>query len=600
VAFGKDQLEELRSRADIVEVIGAHVRLRRAGNRYTGLCPFHNEKTPSFSVSPDRGFFYCFGCGVGGTVFNFVMRIEGLSFPEAVQSLARRYGVTLPERGPAGAKPDQRDAMYRANELASDFFAHVLWNTPHGAPAREYLKSRGVERDIAESFKLGFAPNLSAALAKALDKHGVIEAGRKVGLVKADAGGSHDMFRARLMFPIRDVQGRVIGFGGRVLDDRLPKYINSPESPLYSKARNVYGLYEARQAIAKGDRALVVEGYLDAIAVWAAGFQEVVASLGTALTVDQLRLLGRYTRNVIACFDGDAAGRKASLRALETFLHAGLLGRGIFIPSGFDPDTLIRDQGAAAFGKLVDSAELLAENFIREQASAARESQEGCVRAAQRVTEMLRMVANPFDLDVLTRKAAFAIGVREEVLRDEARNAQRGQRAASKELPPKLVRRDALAKAEAGLVAIALEHPELREQIAREAVTADFADASLAAALGEICSSNRSRGEIEALVAERLSEEQQGLLSEILMTEDKATAAVPVEEPHIPQLEEFWAKSDAKMRTPKTGNLERARTELVKYVEFIRKRRGSGAPAAKLTAALHGHPTNAAHSSESE
>ncbi len=518
VAFGQDQLEELRSRADIVEVIGAHVRLRRAGNRYTGLCPFHNEKTPSFSVSPDRGFFYCFGCGVGGTVFNFVMRIEGLSFPEAVQSLARRYGVALPERGPAGAKPDQRDAMYRANELASDFFVHVLWNTPHGAPAREYLKSRGVERDIAESFKLGFAPNLSAALAKALDKHGVLEAGRKLGLVKADAGGSHDMFRARLMFPIRDVQGRVIGFGGRVLDDRLPKYINSPESPLYSKARNVYGLYEARQAIAKGDRALVVEGYLDAIAVWAAGFKEVVASLGTALTVDQLRLLGRYTRNVIACFDGDAAGRKASLRALETFLHAGLLGRGIFIPAGFDPDTLIREQGAAAFGKLVDSAELLADYFIREQAVAARESLEGRARAAQRVTEMLRMVANPFELDLLARKAAFAIGVGEDVLRREASRAgARDLRAKTAPPASRAMHTDARAEAEIGLLAIALARAELRETILGAAPTAEFIDANLAAALGAVCRSNQGRGEIETALAERLTDDQQGRLSAFMV-----------------------------------------------------------------------------------
>ncbi len=356
MAFAQDKIEELRGRADIVEVIGAHVRLRRVGNRFTGLCPFHNEKTPSFSVSPERGFFHCFGCGAGGTVFNFVMQIEGLSFPEAIRSLAARYGITLPERGESSAKTGERDSLYRANEVAADFYAHVLWNIPEGALARDYLKSRGVADDTTHAFKLGFAP-VGASLTRALEKRGLIDAGRKLGLVKQDANAPYDMFRARLMFPIRDVQGRTIAFGGRVLDDRLPKYINSAESPLYSKARNAYGLYEARQAIAKSDRAIVVEGYLDAIAVSAAGFKEVVASLGTSLTVDQLRLLGRYTRNVIACFDGDAAGRKASLRALEVFLAAGLLGRGIFIPTGFDPDTLIRDQGAARFGELIESSE---------------------------------------------------------------------------------------------------------------------------------------------------------------------------------------------------------------------------------------------------
>ncbi len=520
--FAQDKIEELRNRADIVEVIGAHIRLRRVGNRFSGLCPFHNEKTPSFSVSPDRGFFHCFGCGAGGTVFNFVMRIEGLSFPEAVGSLAARYGIALPERGQSGAKPGERDSLFRANEVASDFFAHVLWKHPDGAPARDYLKSRGVADDTALAFKLGFAPARAGSLTRALEKRGLLEAGRKLGLVKQDASAPYDMFRARLMFPIRDVQGRTIAFGGRVLDDRIPKYINSAESPLYSKARNVYGLYEARQAIAKNDRAIVVEGYLDAIAVWAAGFQEVVASLGTSLTVDQLRLLGRHTRNVIACFDGDAAGRKASLRALEVFLAAGLLGRGIFIPAGFDPDTLIRDQGAAAFGELIESSQLLIDYFIGEQAAAARQSLEERARAAQRVAEMLHRVANPFEFDLLARKAADAIGVGEEVLRREAsRQTARGGRERSAESPPPgplgPPRTDPLAAAEIGLLAIAVARADLRETILNAAPTADFADAGLAAALGELCSSNKGRGEIESWLAERLSDEQQSRLSGLIV-----------------------------------------------------------------------------------
>src|SRR5216683_3039574 len=364
---GQDKIEEVRSRADIVEIVGAHVRLKRAGRNFVGLCPFHNEKTPSFTVNAERGFFHCFGCGAGGTVFNFVMRTEGLSFPEAIESLARRYGVTLPERdAAAGPGAGERDAALRANQIAADFFVHVLWKTPDGAAAREYLSVRGVAAETARTFGLGFAPERPANLAGALDRRGLLAAAVRLGLVKQDSAGTRDMFRGRLMFPIRDGQGRVLAFGGRVLDQRLPKYINSPESPLYSKSRNVYGLYEARAAIASADRAIVVEGYLDAIAVWQAGFKEPVASLGTALTVDQLRLVGRQTRNVLACFDGDAAGRKASLRALEIFLAAGLLGRGIFIPPGFDPDTFIKERGAQAFAELIASAELLVDLFFRE------------------------------------------------------------------------------------------------------------------------------------------------------------------------------------------------------------------------------------------
>ena len=380
--FGDDKIEEVRSRADIVEIVGAHVRLRRAGRNFVGLCPFHNEKTPSFSVNAERGFFHCFGCGVGGSVFNFITRIEGLTFPEAVRSLAKKYGVTLPEHDVSGPGAGEREAMLKASEVAAEFFAHVLWNTTDGAMARDYLKSRGISVETARAFMIGYAPSRPASLAKALEKRGLRDAGVKVGLVRKDGNVStdaYDMFRGRVMFPIRDAQGRAIAFGGRVLDARLPKYINSPESPLYSKARTLYGLFEARQAISSSassgkDRAILVEGYFDVIALWQAGFKEAVAGCGTALTVEQLRALSRYTKNVIACFDGDAAGRKASMRALEIFLQAGLLGRGIFIPSGFDPDTFVRERGEAAFADLTEKSELLVDYFLSEQAIEPRAS----------------------------------------------------------------------------------------------------------------------------------------------------------------------------------------------------------------------------------
>ncbi|MGH7949893.1 MAG: DNA primase, partial [Candidatus Binataceae bacterium] len=308
--IGDDKLDDLRARADIVEVIGAQVRLRKAGRNYVGLCPFHQEKTPSFSVNRERGFFHCFGCGVGGTVFDFVMRVEALTFPEAVRSLARRYGVEIPDRGEPGMPSSEREALITANRVAAEFYAHVLWNTPDGSIAREYLKSRGITAETARTFMLGYAPARPSSLAAALGRRDLAKPAAMLGLVRTDPEGSRDLFRARLMFPIRDVQARVIGFGGRVLDERLPKYINSPESPLYSKARSIYGICEARATIGANDRVIVVEGYIDAIMLAQAGFKETVASLGTALTADQLRILGRYTKNVLACFDGDEAGRK--------------------------------------------------------------------------------------------------------------------------------------------------------------------------------------------------------------------------------------------------------------------------------------------------
>jgi DNA primase len=527
--FGDDKIEEVRSRADIVEIVGAHVRLRRAGRNFVGLCPFHNEKTPSFSVNAERGFFHCFGCDTGGSVFNFIMKVEGLTFPEAVRTLAGKYGVTLPERDESGPVASEREAMRNANEVAAEFFAHVLWNTHDGTLARDYLKSRGIALETARTFKLGFAPARPASLAKALEKRGLRDAGIKVGLVKHDGADAFDMFRARVMFPIRDAQGHVLAFGGRVLDARLPKYINSPESPLYSKARTLYGIFEARQAIssqapASKDRAILVEGYFDVIALWQAGFKEAVAGCGTALTVEQLRLLSRYTKNVLACFDGDTAGRKASMRALEIFLNAGLLGRGIFIPSGFDPDTFIRERGAAAFTELIESAELLIDHFLGEQATEARGSIDARARAARRVAEMLKLVGDPFQFDLLARKAADLLGIGEEILRKEARGASsrgasriaygvtRGDSPAAQPISASHGG-DAGSKAEIGLIALALLRPELRAEIAETNINQKFEDLSLGGVLADLCATDEVHSALEGWLAERLSIDDQSRLS---------------------------------------------------------------------------------------
>jgi DNA primase len=515
---GSGGIEEVRARADILEIIGAHVRLRRAGRNYVGLCPFHEEKTPSFSVNAERGFFHCFGCGVGGTVFDFVMKTEGLNFAEALHALAKRYGINLPEA--RGAVPSaERDALTAANQTAAEFFAHVLWNTSEGAAARSYLQNRAINDETAKDFMLGFAPARPANLAAVMAKRGITDGALKTGLIKREPGGGlHDMFRARLMFPIRDAQGRVIAFGGRVLDSRLPKYINSTESPLYSKARTVYGLYEGRPAIAKADRAIVVEGYIDAIALAQSGFKETVASLGTALTVDQLRLLGRYTKNIFACFDGDGAGRKASMRALEVFLNAGMTGRGVFIPAGFDPDTLVRERGAQALRDLLDSSELLVDFFVKGQAAGATDD-DTRARAAERVATILAMVANPFEYDLLARKAATLLGVGEELLRRESRRRgpSRGKHhiagtaaPATPQAPSHPYRPEAAVQATIGLIAISLYFPALRPEVFSAA--AHLQDHPLWPRLQEICFSEEPPDLLEASLIPRLEETQRDFL----------------------------------------------------------------------------------------
>ena len=535
--FGDDKIEEVRSRADIVEIVGAHVRLRRTGRNFVGLCPFHNEKTPSFSVNAERGFFHCFGCGVGGSVFNFITRVEGLTFPEAVRSLAKKYGVTLPEHDVAGPAAGEREAMLKASEVAAEFFAHVLWNTTDGAMARDYLKSRGISVETARAFMIGYAPSRPASLAKALEKRGLRDAGVKVGLVKKDGNvaigaETYDMFRGRVMFPIRDAQGRAIAFGGRVLDARLPKYINSPESPLYSKTRTLYGLFEARQAISSSaslgkDRAILVEGYFDVIALWQAGFKEAVAGCGTALTVEQLRVLSRYTKNVIACFDGDAAGRKASMRALEIFLQAGLLGRGIFIPSGFDPDTFVRERGAAAFAELAEKSELLVDYFIRDQADKVGGPNGPLQRrfeAATLVAEKLRLISDEFQFNLIVRKVAGLLDIGEEILRKEARGplsrsatpsrVARDTRAAANPPPAATGGGDAGAKAEIGLIALALLHPGLRNEIAQSGATANFEEIRLGGVLADLCRTDEPYTALEQWVADRMTADEQGRVSE--------------------------------------------------------------------------------------
>jgi DNA primase len=558
--FGQDKIEEVRSRADIVEIVGAQVRLKRAGRNFVGLCPFHNEKTPSFSVNAERGFFHCFGCGAGGSVFDFIMRVEGLTFAETLESLARRYGIVLPEpTGNSGPPPGERDALALVNQTAAEFFEHVLWKTDEGAVAREYLKTRGIADETARAFMLGYAPARPANFTSVIAKRGMIEAAVKAGLVKRyDDRAPYDMFRARLMFPIRDGLGRVIGFSGRVLDQSLPKYINSTDSPIYSKARALYGIYEARQTIAKGDRAILVEGNIDVIALWQAGFKETVAPLGTALTVDQLRLLARYSRNIFACFDGDTAGRKASLRALEIFLGAGLLGRGVFIPPDADPDTLVRERGAQAFSELIDKAELLVDYFLRVQAEAAGASLSGRARAAERVAEILRMIANPFEFDLLARKAADLLGVSEELLRKEAQKGRGANQAtrSSDATPVRSARPttsgDAVAQAEIGLVAIALSYPELRSEIAAQMTPesrtdfdaqalsdamgiapAEFHDPMLAAMLEDICISEEAQSSLEVRIMAGLSEDQRerlsGLIVGPLMADADSARAMAVE-----------------------------------------------------------------------
>ncbi|MBT1076425.1 DNA primase [Geobacter grbiciae] len=372
-----DKIREVRERASILDVVSDYVSLRKSGANYQGLCPFHGEKTPSFNVNPARGIFHCFGCGVGGNAITFIARMEGLSFPEAVKFLAKRVGVEIEDRPVSAAEKrrlDEREELHGIMDLAVGFYREALERSEEGGAARRYLEGRGVDRATAEAYRLGFAPDRWDFLARHLQHRSVpLELAEKLGLVRRrDGGGFYDTFRNRLLFTITDIHGRAIGFGGRVLDDSLPKYINSPESPIYHKSEVLFGVSLAKGAMRETGSAIVVEGYFDHLALYQAGVKNVVATCGTALTEGHTKLLKRYaTKKAYTLFDSDKAGNNATLKAFELFfLEQDVFSQGQFpsyvieLPKGDDPDSFIRREGSDAFAVRVAKAKPVFEFFI--------------------------------------------------------------------------------------------------------------------------------------------------------------------------------------------------------------------------------------------
>jgi len=350
-------LAELRSAADIVAVIGDHTKLRKAGRSWKGLCPFHNERTPSFTVDRDKGLYHCFGCGVGGDVIHFVRQLDRLDFPGAVEALASRFGVTIPRRVRLGPRQERRDRLFEAVAAAQRLYAERLARP--GNAAAKYLDARKVPAPLRQSLGLGHAPDAWDTLAKTLSGAFPEDLLIEAGLLqpRAEGKGAYDRFRDRLLFVVKDERGRPVGFGGRALSpESEPKYLNSPESPIFSKKRLLYGLFEAREAIRKNDRVVLVEGYFDHLALLSAGIQETVASMGTALTPEQSERLRRLCPRAIVCYDGDPAGRNATQGALSHLLSLGFEAAVARLPAGEDPDDVLQREGPAALARAIEEA----------------------------------------------------------------------------------------------------------------------------------------------------------------------------------------------------------------------------------------------------
>ncbi len=428
MAFSEQFLQELADRNDIVDVVGSYVRLtKRSGSNLFGLCPFHSEKTPSFSVSPDRQIYHCFGCGKGGGVINFIMEIENLSFPDAVAFLARRAGMELPaENEDAQRSRRRRERLLSLNRAAARFF-HEALRAPGGAPGRAYIEKRGIGGKMVTSFGLGFAADAWYDLTDAMHALGyedfeLVDAG--LANPNKTGKGVHDIFRNRLMFPVIDVRGDVIGFSGRILGDGEPKYLNTRETPVFSKSHNLFALNLAKKS--KSGYILLVEGNIDVVSLHQAGFDSAVASLGTSLTPEQARLISRYVKEVVIAYDNDGAGQKASQRAIGILENLDLKVRVLQMQGAKDPDEFIRARGPDAFKNLIEGSA----NHIEYRLGAIEPkydltSDEDRVAYLKEVAGIIAELPSPVEREVYTMRAAEKAGVAKTVLADEVERARK-------------------------------------------------------------------------------------------------------------------------------------------------------------------------------
>ncbi|KRT71383.1 MAG: primase, DNA primase protein [Candidatus Rokubacteria bacterium CSP1-6] len=537
--FSPQLLEEIRARVDIVDLVGQFVNLKRAGENWKGLCPFHAEKTPSFMVHPKKGIFHCFGCGVGGDAFGFLMRQDRLQFPEAVRVLAERAGVALPTERRTEVD-GQREALFKTMAQASEFYQDALWNRPEGEGARRYLDSRGIAPEMARRFVLGYAPEGWDHLLGFMKGRGVTEEQLvQVGLIlpRQTGSGFYDRFRGRLLFPIKDGQGRVVAFGGRAMGTEDPKYLNSPETPLYVKGQTLYAFDLAKPQIREKNRALVVEGYVDCLMAHQHGFTETVAALGTAFTASQLGLLRRYCDEVITFFDADAAGKKATQR-VEELLEPGTQGlawavnrTGTFgdgsalrlkvalLPSGHDPDSFLRKEGAQAFTqRIAEARSLLAyavETAIGEENTTAPR---GKATAFARVALILAKVTDSQEATELARDAALKLGVDPTQLWIEAQRLQGALRKPAPATAPAPAGVN-LPSAERDLVSLLVQNPDVRAALLPVLVEEDLAHPALRAILAALKTVTAESP--EALMPHLPGDTERGLLASLLL-EDRA------------------------------------------------------------------------------
>jgi DNA primase len=522
--YSDDIVDEVRNSVNIVSIISEYVALKKRGRNHVARCPFHNEKTPSFNVSEEKQIFMCFGCGVGGDIFKFIMQAEQISFPEAIRFIAERKGISLPEvshSGPVVSGPSP-DMLRKAMAEAVVFYHHTLIDSKEGQPALEYCRQRGISRETIARFQLGYSPGAGESLSQALKAKGFgLQDLEDCGLVKKseDGGRYYDAFRGRIMFPITDIQGRTIAFGGRATGDRPPKYLNSPETKLYNKSRNLYGLSFAKESIKDQECAILVEGYMDFVIPFQFGVQNVVASLGTSLTPQQVDLLGRYTREVIVSYDPDSAGVAATQRSLDLFLEGDFKVRVLRLPEGEDPDVFVKKAGPEEYRNRAQHSmpylEFVLESAIQNQGSLDDPKKK--VQVMNAVLPYLARLPNAVERSDYVFKFARRLNIEDQQMLSEMKRAAQQKKV---RLAENVTATGAsLLTAEKKLLQLLLSNAELQLQVLPSCSRQDFEGLTSERIFFKLldgCDSNRLIS-YEGLHREFAGETEQALLAQLEM-----------------------------------------------------------------------------------
>ncbi len=477
--LSEEKVSEIRDRSSILEVVSDYVNLKKAGKNYKGLCPFHSEKTPSFMVNEEKQIFHCFGCGAGGDVFTFLMKVGNFSFPQAVEELAKRYGVRLPPRELSPAKKkemDKREILFQINQMASEYFHDLLSRRREGEEGRRYIFQRGMSEKIIKEHRLGYSLERWDGLVQHLQEKKVsLELARELGLIfPKKREGWYDAFRGRILFPIFDLHQRVVGFGGRLIKEGEPKYLNSPESSLYHKGEILYGLQVAKGYIPKKDCVIIVEGYFDLLTLHQFGLKHSVATLGTALTAQHVHILKRYTKNLITVFDADVAGVQASLRALPLFLEEEVSGKTIILPKDEDPDEFLRKGNLEEFEKrAINAVSLIDFFFERLMKTHDTKSIDGKVKVAEEGMALIDKIPNKIRKNFYTKALAERLDLPESLLMERLRSSSKYRSKGEEEFKKRPVE-GSFPKSEEMVVRLMIHHPELIPTITEEGILREF------------------------------------------------------------------------------------------------------------------------------